>query len=99
VTVKVGAANGRYDGMPASRSYVLDVHLPAKPAGVTMGGRALAGFEAATQDRAARDKARADFTAAAEGWFFDAADRRGVLHVKIPPQRLAMGFAVIIKLP
>jgi hypothetical protein len=66
---------------------------------VTIGGRALTGFEAATPDRAARDKARADFTAAAEGWFFDAADRRGVLHVKVAPQRLATGFAVAIKLP
>jgi hypothetical protein len=99
VTVKIGAAKGQYDGMPASRAWALDVHLPAKPAGVTMGGRALGGFEAATQDRAARDKARADFTAATEGWYFDAADRRGVLHVKIAPQRLATGFVVTIKLP
>jgi hypothetical protein len=54
----------------------------------------LPGFEAAGQDRAARDKVRADFNAAAEGWFFDAGDRRGVLHIRTKPQRLAAGFTI-----
>jgi hypothetical protein len=39
---------------------------------------------------------RADFTAATQGWYFDGADRRGVLHVKIAPQRVADGFVVTI---
>jgi hypothetical protein len=63
---------------------------------VKLGTRVLAGFEPAGTGRAAVDKARADFNAATEGWFYDAADRKGVLHVKIPPQRLAAGFAVTI---
>jgi hypothetical protein len=96
VTVKVGAAKGTYAGMPASRAYVIDAHVPAKPAGVRIGTRALPGFEPAGAGRAALDKARADFNAATEGWFFDAADRKGVLHVKIAPQRLAGGFSVTI---
>jgi hypothetical protein len=94
VTVKVGAAKGKYKDMPASRSYVVDVHLPAKPASVKLGERILPGFEATGQDRAARDKVRADFNAAAEGWFYDASDRRGVLHVKVKPQPLSTGFTV-----
>ena len=96
VTVKVGAARGSYAGMPASRAYVIDAHVPAKPASVKMGARVLPAFEPAGTGRAAVDKARADFTAATEGWFFDAADRKGVLHVKIAPQRLAAGFSVTI---
>jgi hypothetical protein len=96
VVVSVGAAKGQYNGMPASRAYLLDVHAPVKPASVKIGGRALAGFEAAGAGRAAMDKARADFAAATEGWLFDAADRRGVLHIKVAPQRLAAGFAVTI---
>jgi hypothetical protein len=98
ITVTVGAAKGTYAGMPASRAYVVDAHMSARPASVKMGARVLPGFEPAGTGRAAVDKARADFAAAAEGWFFDAADRRGVLHVKIAPQRLAAGFAVIIGL-
>ncbi len=29
VTVRVGPAEGSYDGQPASRSWVVDLHLPA----------------------------------------------------------------------
>jgi len=94
VTVKVGPAKGKYTGMPVSRSYILDIHVPTRPAAVRLGDRVLPGFEATGQDRAARDKVRADFTAAAEGWYFDAGDRRGVLHVKTRPQQLSAGFNV-----
>jgi hypothetical protein len=46
--------------------------------------------------RAARDKQRADYAAAAEGWYFDASDRKGVLHVKIKPQALAAAWVLKI---
>ena len=46
----------------------------------------------------ALDKARAAFDAASEGWWFDAGDRHGVLHVKVGPQTLAAGFRVAIEL-
>jgi len=140
ITVKVGAAKGTYTDVPATRSYVVDVHVPSKPASVRflearaagatpVGGqrssraagrgvqpapgrpnvapavatppaaeRVLPGFEAAGRDRAARDKVRADFNAAAEGWFFDASDRRGVLHIKTKPQPLATGFTVKVSM-
>ena len=98
IAVKVGAAKGKYADMPASRAYVVDLHVPSKPASVKLGDRALPPFEAAGPDRAARDKARADFAAAAEGWFFDAADRHGVLHVKVKAQPLATGFIVKVGL-
>jgi alpha-glucosidase len=94
ITVKVGAAKGKYTGMAVARSYVVDLHVPTKPTTVNLSGRALPGFEATGQDRAARDKVRADFNAASEGWFFDASDRRGVLHVKLKPQALATGFTL-----
>ena len=140
IAVKVGAAKGTYTDVPATRSYVVDVHVPSKPASVRflearaagatpVGGqrssraagrgvqpapgrpnvapavgtppaaeRVLPGFEAAGRDRAARDKVRADFNAAAEGWFFDASDRRGVLHIKTKPQPLATGFTVKVSM-
>ncbi len=96
IAVSVGAAKGTYAGMPASRSYVVDVHLPARPASVKLGDRALPGFEPEGNNRAARAKARADFDAASEGWFYDAGDRRGVVHVKVPAERLTTGFVVTI---
>jgi|WetSurMetagenome_2_1015567.scaffolds.fasta_scaffold24003_2 alpha-glucosidase len=100
VIVKVGPAKGTYAGMPASRSYALDVHVPAKPASVKLGDRSLPAFELPAAgrggDRAARDKARAAFDAAPEGWLFDPSDRRGVLHVRVKPQTVSSGFSVAI---
>lgn len=82
--------------MLQSRAYTLDVHLPGKPARVNVGGRSLPMFDLSTGDRAAQTKVRAAFTAAAEGWLYDALDRRGVLHVKTAPQRLTTGFTAVI---
>jgi alpha-glucosidase len=87
VTVRLGAAKGKYQDMPASRSYVVDMHVPAKPAGVTLGTATLPSFEK-----------KAEFDTAPEGWFFDARDRRGVLHVKTRPQPLVTGFVVKVTL-
>jgi hypothetical protein len=98
IIVKIGAAKGMYAGMPASRGYVVDAHVSVKPASVKIGARELPSFAAAGTGRAAMDKVRADFAAATEGWFYDAADRRGVLHVKVAPQRLATGFTLTIGL-
>ena len=94
VTVKVGGAKGAYKDMPGSRSYVVDLHVPSKPASVKLGDRALPIFQVPAGDRAAREKARAEFDAAPEGWLFDPSDRRGVLHVRIKPQAVGTGFVV-----
>ena len=96
VTIAVGAAKGKYKDMPASRSYLVDVHVASKPASVKLGDRALPMFEATGADRAAREKFRSDFAAAAEGWYFDTTDRRGVLHVKTKTLPLSGGFTVKI---
>jgi hypothetical protein len=84
--------------MPGSRSYVLEVHTPRKPATITVGGRAIAEIPTTGQGRQALDKLKADFSAAKEGWYFDASDRRGVIHVKLGPQALSKGFSVVVGL-
>ena len=83
IAIRVGAAKGRYKDMPANRSYIADVHVPSKPSLVRLEQRALPGFEK-----------RAEYDAAAEGWFFDARDRRGILHVKTKSQPLTAAFTV-----
>ena len=98
ITVNVGPATGQYDGMPGSRRYLVDVHATRKPAKVTVGGRALAEIPQTGQGRQAQDKLKADFEAATEGWYYDATDRRGVVHVKLGPQALSKGFSVVIGL-
>ncbi|WP_078910038.1 TIM-barrel domain-containing protein [Streptomyces sp. NRRL S-87] len=71
VTVTVGAANGSYTGKPAARGYELALHVAAAPTGVTADGAALPA-----------QPSRSAYDAAATGWFFDPADRAGVLRVK-----------------
>ena len=83
ITVQVGPAKGKYRDMPVARSYVVDLHVPAKPAAVKLDDKALPGL----------DK-KEEYDKAAEGWFFDARDRRGVLHVKTKAVPLATGFTV-----
>ena len=73
--------------MPAARCYIVDVHIPVKPAAVKLNDKALPGL----------DK-KEEFDKAAEGWFFDARDRRGVLHVKTKALPLAGDFTVKIGL-
>jgi hypothetical protein len=84
--------------MPQTRAYVLDVHAPRRPATVTLGSRTLQEISADGSGRQALDRTRAAFDAATEGWWFDAGDRHGVLHVKVGPQPLAAGFRIAIGL-
>jgi hypothetical protein len=73
--------------MPAARSYVVDVHIPVKPTVVKLNDKALPSL----------DK-KDEFDKAVEGWFFDARDRRSVLHVKTKTMPLAGDFTVKIGL-
>jgi hypothetical protein len=96
ITVKVNPARGSYNGAPASRAFVLEVHAAIKPGAVTLGALALKEVVATATGRQAMTKVREDFAAATEGWYYDATDRKGVLHVKLPAQRSARGFTVKI---
>jgi alpha-glucosidase len=85
IDIKVGIARGKYQDIPANRSYLLDVHVPMRPADVKLDERILPVFEK-----------KAEFDSAPEGWFFDARDRRGILHVKTKPQPVVGGFSIRI---
>ncbi|MEV6955861.1 TIM-barrel domain-containing protein [Streptomyces sp. NPDC051183] len=71
VTVSVGAPTGSYTGKPAARGYEFTLHVATAPGTVTADGAALPG-----------QSSKAAYEAAASGWYFDAADRGGVLRVK-----------------
>ncbi|WP_327280124.1 MULTISPECIES: TIM-barrel domain-containing protein [unclassified Streptomyces] len=71
VTVSVGAPTGSYSGKPAARGYEFTLHVASAPGAVTADGAALA-----------RQTSKAAYDAAASGWYFDPADRGGVLWVK-----------------
>ncbi|MFG3101132.1 TIM-barrel domain-containing protein [Streptomyces sp. NPDC048182] len=71
VRIAVGASQGSYAGKPAARGYEFTVHAAAAPRTVSAGGTALT-----------RLGTKAAYDAAATGWYFDPADRSGVLWIK-----------------
>lgn len=71
VTVSVGAPTGSYTGKPASRGYEFTLHVATAPATVTVDGAPVTGLAS-----------KAAYDAAGSGWFFDPADRSGVLWIK-----------------
>jgi alpha-glucosidase (family GH31 glycosyl hydrolase) len=79
VTVSVGASNGSYTGKPASRGYEFTVHLSGAPSAVS--GLSQLGTKAA-------------YDAATTGWYFDPADRGGLLWVKAGNQSGAFSLTL-----
>ncbi|MFJ9767175.1 TIM-barrel domain-containing protein [Streptomyces erythrochromogenes] len=71
VTVSVGAPTGSYAGKPASRGYEFTLHVASAPASLTVDGTAVP-----------RLTSKAAYDAAPSGWFFDPADRAGILWAK-----------------
>ncbi|WP_328967193.1 TIM-barrel domain-containing protein [Streptomyces sp. NBC_00239] len=89
VTVSVGAANGSYAGKPASRGYEFSLHVAGAPGTVTADGAALPALASKTA-----------YDAAATGWYFDPADRAGILWVKTGSKSAAFTLtATGIRLP
>ncbi|MFD7081852.1 TIM-barrel domain-containing protein [Streptomyces sp. NPDC059918] len=83
VTVSVGAPTGSYAGKPAARGYEFSLHVASAPGTVAADGAALA-----------RQTSKAAYDAAATGWFFDPADRAGVLWVKSGTKSAAFDVTV-----
>lgn len=88
VTVRIDAVQGRYAGQLPQRRYALRVLSRIAPNAVELDGRALPKLA----DRAA-------FDAANEGWYFDANDRRGSLHVRTAPVDIRSALDVRLDIP
>ena len=85
VEVSIAPVEGSYAGQERERGYSLRVASRQRPTQVLLGAAALP--EAASREA---------FEQAAQGWFFDAADRLGTVHVKAPKQdiRQPLAFAL-----
>lgn len=71
IRIDVGAVKGSYAGMEAQRVLQLQVHSRAEPDAITFGEQTLPAF-----------KTREEFQKSSAGWFFDAAEKYGTVHVK-----------------
>ncbi len=88
VQVRIDAVKGGYAGQLSERRYALRVLSRTAPKAVELDGRALPKLT----DRAA-------FDAANEGWYFDAGDRRGSVHVRTAPVEIRNAFAIRLDIP
>jgi alpha-glucosidase (family GH31 glycosyl hydrolase) len=84
-TVTIGSVTGDYAGRPETRRYLLRIHGPEPPAGVTAGDTALA-----------RLAAPADLDAVSSGWSHDVA-LGGVTLVRTPPVPAAEALTVTLR--
>ncbi|MDE2408641.1 MAG: DUF5110 domain-containing protein, partial [Xanthomonadaceae bacterium] len=71
VQVQIGAVQGQYAGQLPQRHYALRVRSPQAPQAVLQGAQALPELAS-----------RAAFDAADAGWYFDASERHGSVHVR-----------------
>jgi len=88
VRVRIEPVRGQYAGQLPQRRYALRVLSRQKPKAVQLDGRALPELG----DRAA-------FDTAAEGWIFDAGDRRGTVHVRTAPMDIRRAQELRLDIP
>jgi hypothetical protein len=85
VIITVGESDCTYEGKPEVRSNLFEVHFHVKPDGVMLNETGLT--EYATLE---------ELQQASEGWFYDPAEKLGIVHVKT--QSLPLNTAFQIKL-
>lgn len=88
VRVEIDPVRGQYAGQLPQRRYALRVLSRTKPNAVELDGRALPPLA----DRAA-------FDAGAEGWYFDAKERRGTVHVRGAATDIRRALAFRLDIP
>jgi len=88
VRVRIDGVRGQYAGQLPQRRYGLRVLARQRPRAVELDGRALPALSG-----------RAAYEAAAEGWYFDPAERRGTLHVRTTPVDIRRALAFRLDIP
>ncbi|MFF8594999.1 NPCBM/NEW2 domain-containing protein [Streptomyces sp. NPDC015220] len=83
VRIAVGAEKGDFAGKQTARPYRFTVHTGSAPRHVSLDGRTLT-----------RLTSKAAFDAAGQGWWYDASDRAGVVHVKTHGISTARAFRI-----
>ncbi|WP_314586302.1 discoidin domain-containing protein [Paenibacillus terrigena] len=81
LVIQVGATVGDYKGKLGARKNQFTIHMHNKPGNVSLSGNT---FNELTSKSA--------WDAAASGWFFDAADKGGILYVKTDELPTNQGF-------
>jgi alpha-glucosidase (family GH31 glycosyl hydrolase)/uncharacterized protein YjdB len=79
--IQVGASVGDYSGKLAARTNQFQIHMHTKPASVAVGGSTYTEYASKTE-----------WASAASGWYYDSADKGGIVYVKTPDMPADQGF-------
>ncbi len=88
VVINVEAVKGCFDKMYNERAYVFDVHYEVKPLRVLVNGEEVYEYKTA-----------AAFANSLTGWYYDPADRKGIVHIKTKKQSVRKALSVTIDNP
>ncbi|MDT8393959.1 MAG: glycoside hydrolase family 31 protein [Bacteroidales bacterium] len=88
VNIDVGEYIGDYNGKPTERAYRLEVHVQTHPQAVLLNSQELNEYSSLEEMEQAND-----------GWFFDPADRQGIVHAKTQALSTASSFNILIDIP
>jgi alpha-glucosidase (family GH31 glycosyl hydrolase) len=83
IIIDVGESAGNYEGKPEIRSNLFEVHFHFKPDGALLNDVGLT--EYATLE---------ELQLASDGWFYDPADKLGIVHVKTQPLSVNTAFQI-----
>jgi alpha-glucosidase (family GH31 glycosyl hydrolase) len=83
ISITINSCNGDYKGKLQERVYLLEVHSKKEPSKVK------ADFE---EKKLKNFKDKVAFNSASEGWYFDAADRNGVVLIRTRKMTLSSKF-------
>ncbi|WP_260638012.1 NPCBM/NEW2 domain-containing protein [Streptomyces angustmyceticus] len=86
VRLDVGASRGSFHGKQTARPYRFTVHTGDAPRAVALAGRALKRLPSARA-----------FEAADQGWFYDRADRAGVVRIKTAARSTDRAFTLALR--
>ncbi len=86
IKIKVGESKGQFDGKLKSRINIFEIHTKAAPKNVYVATKKLK-----------KAKTKEKFETAVSGWYFDATDRNGILHIKTKSISTDKKFEVEIK--
>lgn len=85
ITINPATVHKDYDGLVTERSYHFQVFSLVKPLGVDAGGATLTELDSLEALESAQ-----------EGWYFDATDRHGLVHVKVGKQSVYQTYSVTL---
>ncbi|MCR5183797.1 MAG: NPCBM/NEW2 domain-containing protein [Opitutales bacterium] len=88
IAIEVDPVTGHFEKMYKERSYAFEVHYEFEPVRVLVNGEEIYKYSGA-----------AAFENSQAGWYYDPADRKGIVHIKTKKQSIFEPLSVVVDCP